>query len=260
MKKLPLADTGLLVSQLGLGTVKFGRDVGVKYPGDFKLPTDQEAVDLMNVARELGINLIDTAPAYGISERRVGALLADQRDEWVLSTKVGEEFIGEVSSHDFSAEHAQRSLERSLNVLLTSWLDIVLIHSDGNDVAILEAGGVLDVLLDWKAQGIIKAVGMSTKTAAGGCEAFQRGCDLVMATYTPWHTDEAAVLDEAARLGKAVFIKKAFGSGHFGGSTSSADPVRESLQFIFDHPGATSVITGTLNAEHLRQNAAALTL
>ena len=90
----PLGSTGFKVSPLGLGTVKLGRDQGVKYPTGFTIPGDDEARLLLAQARELGINLIDTAPAYGRSEERLGPLLRGQRDEWVIVSKVGEEFDG----------------------------------------------------------------------------------------------------------------------------------------------------------------------
>jgi hypothetical protein len=101
------------VSPLGLGTVKLGRDQGVKYPNGFTIPGD-EARLLLAQARELGINLIDTAPAYGRSEERLGPLLRGQRDEWVIVSKVGEEFDDGQSRFDFSAAHTRRSVERSL--------------------------------------------------------------------------------------------------------------------------------------------------
>src|SRR5690606_33729328 len=88
----PLGSTGFKVSPLGLGTVKLGRDQGVKYPTGFTIPGDDDASLLLAQARELGINLIDTAPAYGRSEERLGPLLRGQRDEWVIVSKVGEEF------------------------------------------------------------------------------------------------------------------------------------------------------------------------
>ena len=68
----PLGSTGLRVSPLGLGTVKLGRDQGVKYPNGFTIPDDAAARALLDQARALGINLIDTAPAYGVSEQRLG--------------------------------------------------------------------------------------------------------------------------------------------------------------------------------------------
>ena len=58
-----ITDTGLAVSPLGLGTVKLGRDKGVKYPSAFTIPDDKQALDLLSQAWDLGINLIDSAPA-----------------------------------------------------------------------------------------------------------------------------------------------------------------------------------------------------
>ncbi|CAM5400811.1 Aldo/keto reductase OS=Stutzerimonas stutzeri OX=316 GN=CXK95_05815 PE=4 SV=1 [Stutzerimonas stutzeri] len=66
----PLGSTGLTISPLGLGTVKLGRDQGVKYPSGFAIPDDAQARRLLALARELGIDLIDAAPAYGVGEER----------------------------------------------------------------------------------------------------------------------------------------------------------------------------------------------
>jgi aryl-alcohol dehydrogenase-like predicted oxidoreductase len=68
MKFNLIHSTDIAVSQLGLGTVKFGRNQQVKYPSQFDLPSDDEIMTLLEIAQELGINFIDTAPAYGISE------------------------------------------------------------------------------------------------------------------------------------------------------------------------------------------------
>ena len=86
----PLGRTGLQVSALGLGTVKLGRNQDVKYPRAFELPDDRSAAALLDRARGLGINLLDTAPAYGSSEERLGGLLAGQREHWIICSKVGE--------------------------------------------------------------------------------------------------------------------------------------------------------------------------
>jgi aryl-alcohol dehydrogenase-like predicted oxidoreductase len=102
------------VSPLGLGTVKFGRNQGVKYPQPFELPSDQEALALLERPGIWGINLLDTAPAYGVSEERLGRLLRQCRRDWVIVTKVGEEFDDGVSRFDFSAAATRASVERSL--------------------------------------------------------------------------------------------------------------------------------------------------
>ncbi len=92
MELRALGTTGLRVSTLGLGTVKLGRNQGVKYPQPFELPSDQQALALLELAWDLGINLLDTAPAYGLSEERLGRLLRQCRRDWVIVTKVGEVF------------------------------------------------------------------------------------------------------------------------------------------------------------------------
>jgi aryl-alcohol dehydrogenase-like predicted oxidoreductase len=244
-----LGATGLTVSLLGLGTVKLGRDQQVKYPRPFRIPDDAQVRALLDGARGLGINLIDTAPAYGTSEARLGSLLRGQRDAWTLCTKVGEEFDGGRSYFDFSPEHVRRSVARSLERLQTDHLDLVSIHSDGNDLAILDQFGTLDALIALRDAGWIRAVGMSHKTVAGGRRALQLGCDVIMATLNLEQQDEAPLIAEAAEAGCGVLVKKAMASGHAG---------IDSLRFVAAHPGVTSIVVGTIDLDHLRADARAL--
>ena len=246
----PLGSTGLQVSALGLGTVKFGRNEQVKYPTAFSLPDDKAIARLLDEARELGINLIDTAPAYGSSEERIGNILKQRRD-WILCTKVGEEFTNGQSQFDFSASHTRMSIERSLQRLRTDYLDLVLIHSDGNDAAILEQEECLATLQQLQKAGVIRALGMSTKTIAGGIAAVQ-ALDVVMLTYNLQQRDEA-VLELATQQGKGVLVKKGLMSGHVG-NTEGGDLVRASMELNFSRPGIGSMIVGTINPQHLRHN------
>lgn len=248
----PLAGTDLTVSALGLGTVKLGRNQQVKYPGGtFSLPDDGAVRELLALARELGINLIDTAPAYGTSETRLGELL-EQRRDWVLCTKVGEEFENGVSHFDFSAKHTRFSIERSLKRLRTDYLDLVLIHSDGNDEVILRDGACVEELRRCQREGLVRHIGMSTKTIAGGVLAAEL-LDVVMLTWNLQQRDEA-VLRSAERLGKGVLVKKGLMSGHVQGG--SGDLIRDSMKLIFAEAGIGSMITGTINPAHLRSNVA----
>ncbi|HEY9035989.1 MAG TPA: aldo/keto reductase [Pseudomonadales bacterium] len=247
-----LGRTGIRVSALGFGTVKFGRNQGVKYPSPFDLPDDATAANLLAVAHDLGINLLDTAPAYGSSEARLGHLLQGQRDRWVICSKVGEEFSDGQSQFDFSPAHTRISIERSLQRLHTEVIDIVLVHSSGDDCAIMRDSGVIETLSELKREGKIRAVGVSTKTLEGGIRAAE--CtDAVMVTWNPQHTHEKPVLDAALAHGCGVLVKKAFASGHLNGD----DAVQHSLDFVFSHPAVSSAIVGTLNEAHLRANAAA---
>lgn len=247
MQKRRLGASDIEVSMLGLGTVKFGRNQGVKYPSSFALPSDKEIENLLAVATELGINLLDTAPAYGTSEERLGKLLHGTRKDWVISTKVGEEFIDGKSSYDFSPAHIQQSVERSLQRLRTDYLDIVLVHSNGDDVKIIEEDNVFSTLSQLKKVGKIRAFGMSTKTIAGGSLTIEQA-DVAMVTYHPDYTDEQEIITHAHQHQKGIFIKKALVSGH------AVASVTETMKFIFNHPGVTSVIIGTISPSHLRQN------
>ena len=205
---------------------------------------------MLNQARSLGINLLDTAPAYGSSEQRLGRLLTDRQD-WVICTKVGEEFLNGKSYYDFSETHVRHSVERSLRNLNTDYLDIVLVHSDGNDMHIIESTACLPTLMDLKEKGLIRAVGMSTKSLDGGLKAVELS-DLVMVTYNPSTTDDAEVIRYANSLNKGVLIKKALNSGHV--ATAGENSIENNLIFALTPAGVSSVIVGTISPEHLREN------
>lgn len=257
IEKRPLGLTGLTVSVLGLGTVKFGRNQAVKYPKPFDIPDDQTLLNLLAVAKDLGINLLDTAPAYGNSEERLGILLQGQRKNWIIATKVGEEFVNGESLYNFTPEHAKMSIERSLKRLKTDYLDVVLVHSDGNDVHNIQHFGILEFLSSLKKEGLIRATGMSTKTVEGGLLALSLS-DIVMVTYNPIETAEKPVMIKAHELNKGILIKKAFASGHLD-KIPGDNPVQTTLQFILKEPGVSSIILGTLNPKHLAENVAAIT-
>ncbi|VVC76856.1 General stress protein 69 [Aquicella siphonis] len=247
MQKRNLGSSGIQVSIVGLGTVKFGRNQGVKYPCAFELPSDQDVEELLAVAAGLGINLLDTAPAYGASEERLGKSLRGRRHEWVICTKAGEEFIDGQSSYDFSPHALTHSVERSMRRLQTDYLDVVLVHSNGDDMRIIEQDQAFDTLEMLKRAGKIRAYGMSTKTIDGGLKTVEFA-DVAMVTFNPSCVEDREVIASAHRKQKGIFIKKAFASGH-----ASKDP-GGNLRFVFAESGVTSVIIGTINPAHLREN------
>jgi aryl-alcohol dehydrogenase-like predicted oxidoreductase len=246
-----LGSTGIRVSPLGLGTVKIGRDEQVKYPSGFTIPDDKAVRELFELAWDLGINTLDTAPAYGNSEERLGQLLP-HRNDWVIVGKVGEIFENGKSSFNFSADYTRMSVERSLRRLGRDYIDMVLVHSHGDDMAIIENEAVCDTLQELKQEGKIGAVGMSTKTVEGGTWCVEN-MDVVMATYNPVYTDELPVLERAAELNKGVLIKKGLQSGHADSSVGGGG-VEAALRFVFAQPAVDSVVVGTINPKHLQQN------
>src|SRR5690606_19764157 len=144
-------------------------------------------------------------------------------------------------------------VERSLARLRTDYIDVVLVHSDGNDLAIIEQAGTLEMLAELKRKGLIRATGMSTKTVEGGLATLARA-DIAMVTYQLGYDDELPVIEHAAAHNKGILIKKAFASGHL--SHEITDPVQASLNHILGTPGVSSIIAGTINPVHLRENVA----
>ena len=241
--------TRLKISPLGLGTVKFGRNTAVKYPKSFDLPTKEELADLLAFIKERGINLLDTAPAYGNSEEIIGQLIKQQRTDWIISTKVGEEYIENRSFFDFSQVYVHKSIDRSLTRLGTDYLDIVFIHSNGQDTDIINQTDILPKLLRLKECGKIRHIGMSTKTVEGGLLALQF-CDVLMVEYNQTDTSQIPVIQAAQAQHKGIFIKKALQSGHF---KSEGHSLHESLSFVLDR-NISSIVVGSINPKHILEN------
>lgn len=244
-----LGNTGIQVSALGLGTTKFGRNTNVKYPHDFKLPSDQQILDLLAIAKDHGINLLDTAPAYGSCEKRLGTLLDNSRHDWIIVSKAGEEYINNESVFNFTPDHIMQSIKRSLKLLNTDYIDVLLIHSDGNDQDIIDRYDVFGTLDIAKQQGLIRASGMSTKTIAGGLLTLEHS-DVAMVCYNPEYTIELPIIEQAHQQNKGILVKKAIGSGHL--------PAAESLAAVTHLPGVSSTLVGTINPQHLLGNISAV--
>lgn len=243
------------VSPIGLGTVKFGRNTGVKYPGGdgFALPSDADIESILDLCLDLGINLLDTAPAYGASEERLGKLLGARRDKFFLMTKTGEEFDGETSQYIFTADHTRMSVERSLKRLQTDYLDYVLVHSSRDDMSVIDNTPVLETLNRLKDEGKIAKIGVSTYTVEGGKRAADL-CDCVMVAFNKSYTAEMDVISHAADRGREVFIKKGLASGH----TGSIGDVGDNIRFILSTRGVTSLIVGSINSANISANIKAL--
>lgn len=258
-----LGKTDIRISRVGLGTVKFGRNQSVKYPQAFELPSDADARQLLHCARDYGINLLDTAPAYGASEERLGYLLRGERKDWVICTKAGEEFSRDydssqgTSNFDFEPSSLRLSVERSLRRMRTDYLDIVLIHSDGNDEHLIHHHQVLHTLSELKRAGWIRAFGMSTKTLEGGLICAQEA-DVVMATFDPMQADDLTLMQSCTTHNTGVLLKKIFNSGHLLTDNKSDKSINaiieQQMAVIFAQSAVNSAIIGTLNCQHLRSN------
>jgi len=248
MERVMLGHSGIAVSRIGFGAFKIGRNQKVKYAKGYDLPSDEESAALLNAVLDLGISLIDTAPAYGVSEERIGAGISHRRDEFALCTKVGERFEAGESSYHYDAAFVRESVESSLKRLRTDVLDIVLIHSNGDDLEIINNTDCVETLQALKHEGKVRAIGLSGKTPAGARAALN-WADALMIEYHIDDTSHEAVMMDAQNAGVGVIVKKGLAAGAL-----DAD---QAVRFVLDNHAVSSMVVGSLNLEHLKQNVAA---
>jgi aryl-alcohol dehydrogenase-like predicted oxidoreductase len=148
--------TGLQVSPIAFGTWQLGGEWG-----DFD---ESEAIAAIRHARELGINLFDTAQAYGFgaSERLLGRALGDElnhhRDDVVIATKGGLRMTQEGLVRDSSAGWLRSGTEQSLRALGLDHIDLYQVHWPDPDVPLAETAGALEQLVE---DGKIRHAGVS---------------------------------------------------------------------------------------------------
>jgi len=248
MDHRPLGKTGLGVVPLGFGAFKIGRNQGIKYAHGYELPGLSEVQELVDGLLALGVDYFDTAPAYGLSEERLGKTLPAHRDGLVISTKVGELFEDGVSHYDFTDAGVRHSVSRSLARLNRQTLDIVFIHSNGQDDHILHQTDVVSTLKSLKADGVIKNIGFSGKTVAGAAASLA-WADVLMVEYHLEDRSHEQIIAEAADQGVGVVVKKGLASGRL--------PAEQAIEFVLKNPGVSSLIVGGLNLAHIQSNVAA---
>ncbi len=160
MQMVTLGRTGLSVSRLALGGV-FTSSLG---------PGFEESKKLVHKALDLGVNYIDTAPAYANSEEVLGKILKDIRTPVILSTKLG----GRPNPFEpQNAKQLRQSVIESLRLLNREVIDILMIHEPDRpkqyawwtSVDPLQ-GPVLDVLADLKKEGLIRFTGLGGTTTS----------------------------------------------------------------------------------------------
>jgi aryl-alcohol dehydrogenase-like predicted oxidoreductase len=124
MRLTMLGDSGLRVSWIALGTMTFGTEWG--FGADAA-----ECARQAEAYAEAGGNVIDTAVNYtgGASERIVGDIIAADRDRWVLATKYTlSRRDGDPNAAGNSRKNLMRSLEQSLRVMRTDYIDLFWVH------------------------------------------------------------------------------------------------------------------------------------
>jgi aryl-alcohol dehydrogenase-like predicted oxidoreductase len=149
-----LGRTGLTVSALSLGTVALGVDYGIAAPGEFGRPAEEDAIRLVRAAIERGVTLVDTAPAYGDSERIVGRAVG--RDAAVIiATKVNPAAFGDADVR----RGVTASIESSRRALGRDTLDIVQIHNATREM--IADGAITAALVDARRRRVVRVIGAS---------------------------------------------------------------------------------------------------
>lgn len=170
MRRVRWGRTGLEVSRLSLGTVELGLDYGI---GGEKRPSERAARELLHFALDHGVNLIDTARAYGDAERIIGGALKGRREEYVLVSKAIPAPADPLS--------VKRQMEESLSQLQTDHVDVMMVHCRGEQAFADE--GTIEVLERLRDEGKIRFLGasvygpeaMKTAVESGWCDCVQVG-------------------------------------------------------------------------------------
>jgi aryl-alcohol dehydrogenase-like predicted oxidoreductase len=206
MRYRRLGRTGFDVSEISLGTVEIGMPYGIAANGEAPPPDEAEAARLLHSALDLGVNLIDTARAYGESEAIIGRALRHRRRDFVLVSKVHSYQDQNLDSAALR-ERITGSVQRSLSLLQAEVIDVMMLHSAPAEV--IERGEALSVLQDLKRQGRIRAVGASVYGEEAALAAIDGGaCDCLQIAYSVLdRRPESRVLEAAHRGGVGLVAR-----------------------------------------------------
>lgn len=302
MQYRTLGQTALKISDVGLGAMPFGGMVtqadGTRF--GWTGTEDQELIALVHQAQDLGVNLLDTAEAYGNGhgESVVGEALIGRRDKWIIATKVRPNQGLDETTPDEAAvrQRLTEACEHSLQRLRTDYIDVYQLHAIPYPWAMPI---VMDGLARLQQAGKIRWYGISTNNR----EAIDQ-----LRTYGPLHVlqigynlleDQADGLLHWARsenIGTLIRVPLAKGmlTGKYSGPQAEAMPpgdhrydrfhlpvtrdglaklpqlgflqtpnrsmVQAALRFVLDHPGVSSVIAGAKTRQQMAENTAASTL
>ncbi len=228
-----LGKTGLMVSELSLGTVELGLDYGIPAAGERLKPDESQAAVVLHAALDLGINLLDTARAYGDAEEIIGRVLKARRNEFLLVSKVPSD-----------PTRVRQSVEESLRALQTDHIDIMLIHC-GADAQPDTATAA--ELLKCRDAGMLRYTGASVYGEAAAMTAIESDwCDCVEIAYNLLdRRPERRILARASErqvgiLARSVLLKGALTtrcrqlSDDFRPLTASVEHILETTQTEID--------------------------
>ena len=232
MQYVTLGKTGLKVSKIGLGGIPIQKsDVG-------------EVKALFQALMEKGVNYVDTARGYTVSEKLIGEALEGNRDKFVLATK----------SMARTREAMAKDIEISLNNLKTDYIDLYQVHNPSmeNLEQVLAEGGALEALLEAKAEGKIRHLGLT----AHSLSVFERALSLdwvetIMFPYNIVESQGEELMKRCSETNVAFIDMKPLAGG-------AIEDAALALRYICANPDVTIVIPGMYSIDEVEQNLAAV--
>ena len=228
MEYIQLGNTGLRISRMGFGGIPIQ-----------KVDAQRVRELMQRLARE-GVNYIDTARGYTVSEQLIGQALDGLRDRFVLATK----------SMARTREAMARDIDISLGNLHTEVIDLYQIHNPSlaELEQVISPGGALEALLEAKKSGKIRHIGVTAHKA----DVFERALELpwvetVMFPYNIVETQGEALIHRAAERGVGFVCMKPLAGG-------ALEDAHLALRFIRQNPDVSVIIPGMHSEEEITQN------
>lgn len=241
-------------AQLGLGLIAIGRAWGHDMAAP---PPESEARALLEAAFELGVKVYDTAPAYGASERILGAFLRtlteDERRTIFVATKFGEHWNDDGTTRvDHSYDALMRSLDRSVEHLRD--IDLLQVHKAS---AAVLAGEDLKWALEGAQAMDIPQIGASISDLDAGKLAIDMGFHWLQMPYNARNTGLEPLFAFAEAGQVHVMTNRPFATGALlveAAPDAREAAMRSALVAVLKHNRSGVVLTGTKSADHLRQS------
>ena len=223
-----LGKTNLQISRLGFGGIPIQR-------------TDAEQTkELLLHLMEQGVNYIDTARAYTVSEEYIGYALQGIRDRFVLATK----------SMARTKQAMEQDIAISMKNLQTDYIDLYQVHNPSaeNLEQVMAPGGALEALREAKAAGKIGHIGITLHSV----ELFQKALEYdwvetIMFPYNIVETQGEALIAQCTEKNIGFICMKPLAGG-------ALDDVRTALRFIVNNPHVSVIIPGMATVQEADQN------
>lgn len=210
MRKRPLGKTGLVVSELAIGTWGLGGE-------SYGKVDEAEAERVVRRAVDMGISLVDTADAYGAGrmEQMLGRVLADHPD-LVVVTKGGIDRSTDPARKRFDAAYLTTSVERSLRRLRVEALPVFLLHHPTPDT--LYASEALEALERLKGEGKIRHYGVCCGDEDVARAAIDKNVAVIELPYNLFHAiDLHRLSGDIMVAGTGVLVRSVLAYGMLAG-------------------------------------------